>query len=46
MIETLEVKLGVKFPPGDSLHTDEANKFLRNLCQKVGPDARSYLKPR
>lgn len=37
MIETLEEKLGVKFPPGDTLHTDEANVFLRNLCEKVGP---------
>ena len=36
MIETLEEKLGVKFPPGNTLHTDEANKFLRGLCKKVG----------
>lgn len=35
MIGTLEEKLGVKFPPGETLHTDEANKFLRELCQKV-----------
>jgi len=35
MIETLEEKLGVKFPPGDTLHTDEANTFLRDLCTKV-----------
>ncbi|KAJ4482456.1 hypothetical protein J3R30DRAFT_3459825 [Lentinula aciculospora] len=34
MIETLEEKLGVKFPPGDTLHTDDANKFLRELCTK------------
>ncbi|EJF57574.1 class II aaRS and biotin synthetase [Dichomitus squalens LYAD-421 SS1] len=34
MIETLEEKLGVKFPPGETLHTDEANKFFRDLCQK------------
>ncbi|KZT04184.1 lysyl-tRNA synthetase [Laetiporus sulphureus 93-53] len=34
MIETLEEKLGVKFPPGETLHTEEANKFLRDLCQK------------
>ncbi|KAI0746164.1 lysyl-tRNA synthetase [Earliella scabrosa] len=34
MIGTLEEKLGVKFPPGETLHTDEANKFLRDLCQK------------
>jgi lysyl-tRNA synthetase, class II len=35
MIETLEEKLGVTFPPGETLHTAEANTFLRNLCKKV-----------
>lgn len=35
MIETLEEKLGVKFPPSETLHTTEANKFLIDLCQKV-----------
>lgn len=35
MITTLEEKTGVKFPPADTLHTDEANKFIRDLCQKV-----------
>lgn len=35
MIGTLEEKLGVTFPPGDQLHTDETNKFLRGLCVKV-----------
>lgn len=35
MIETLEEKLGVKFPPSDQLHTTEANQFLRDLCAKV-----------
>ncbi|THV00863.1 lysine-tRNA ligase [Dendrothele bispora CBS 962.96] len=34
MIETLEEKLGAKFPPGDTLHTEEANKFLKDLCAK------------
>ncbi|RDX41083.1 lysyl-tRNA synthetase [Lentinus brumalis] len=34
MIGTLEEKLGVKFPPGETLHTEEANKFLRELCKK------------
>ncbi|GJJ06404.1 hypothetical protein Clacol_000595 [Clathrus columnatus] len=34
MIGTLEEKLNVKFPPGESLHTDEANRFLRDLCAK------------
>jgi len=36
MIETLEEKLNVKFPPGETLHTAEANKFLRALCEKHG----------
>ena len=35
MIGTLEEKLGVTFPPGDQLHTDETNNFLRGLCVKV-----------
>jgi lysyl-tRNA synthetase class 2 len=34
MIGTLEEKLGVTFPPGDQLHTDDTNKFLRGLCVK------------
>ncbi|KAL8292492.1 hypothetical protein RQP46_001104 [Phenoliferia psychrophenolica] len=32
MIEELELKTGVKFPPGEELHTDATNKFLRDLC--------------
>ncbi|ORY94386.1 lysyl-tRNA synthetase [Syncephalastrum racemosum] len=36
MIETLEEKLNVKFPPGTELHTDETNKFLSDLCEKNG----------
>ncbi|KAI6166006.1 hypothetical protein EDD17DRAFT_1550072 [Pisolithus thermaeus] len=35
MITTLEEKTGVKFPPADTLHTEETNKFLRELCQKL-----------
>ncbi|KAF5346771.1 hypothetical protein D9756_010431 [Leucocoprinus leucothites] len=34
MITTLEEKLGVKFPPGDQLHTEEANVFLKELLAK------------
>lgn len=45
MIETLEEKLGVKFPPGDKLHTAEANKFLQDLCKKVFPFSRSASEP-
>ncbi|EEB05473.1 cytoplasmic lysine-tRNA ligase Krs1 [Schizosaccharomyces japonicus yFS275] len=38
MIEFLEEKLNVKFPPGDQLHTAETNAFLRDLCAKHGVD--------
>lgn len=38
MIEELEAKTGVKFPPGEELHTDETNKFLRDLCTKNNVD--------
>ncbi|GMK54755.1 hypothetical protein CspeluHIS016_0113410 [Cutaneotrichosporon spelunceum] len=38
MIEELEKQLNVKFPPGDTLHTDEANKFLREICEKHNVD--------
>jgi lysyl-tRNA synthetase, class II len=34
MIGGLEEALGVKFPPGDQLHTDETTKFLIDLCKK------------
>jgi lysyl-tRNA synthetase, class II len=36
MIEGLEEALGTKFPPGDQLHTEETNKFLKELCDKHG----------
>jgi lysyl-tRNA synthetase, class II len=35
MITTLEEKLGVQFPPGDTFHTAETTKFLDDLCRKV-----------
>ncbi|TFK18292.1 lysine-tRNA ligase [Coprinopsis marcescibilis] len=38
MIETLEEKLNVKFPPGEELHTDQTNKWLRALCVKHNVD--------
>ncbi|KAF7312145.1 Lysine--tRNA ligase [Mycena indigotica] len=38
MIETLEEKLGVKFPPGETLHTAETNVWLRELCVKHNVD--------
>ncbi|RDB16646.1 Lysine--tRNA ligase, cytoplasmic [Hypsizygus marmoreus] len=38
MIGTLEEKLGVKFPPGETLHTDETNVWLRELCVKHNVD--------
>ncbi|KAJ7151035.1 hypothetical protein C8R46DRAFT_962869 [Mycena filopes] len=38
MIGTLEEKLGVTFPPGETLHTNETNVFLRELCVKHNVD--------
>lgn len=38
MIEELEKQLNVKFPPGETLHTEEANKFLRELAEKHNVD--------
>jgi lysyl-tRNA synthetase, class II len=43
MIQTLEEKLDVKFPPGETLHTEEANEFLKDLCKKVGWTCTSKL---
>jgi lysyl-tRNA synthetase class 2 len=34
MIGTLEEKLGVQFPPGDELHTEQTNSWLRDICKK------------
>ena len=34
MIEGLEEALGVKFPPGDQLHTEETGNFLKDICKK------------
>ncbi|KAK7206492.1 lysyl-tRNA synthetase, class II [Myxozyma melibiosi] len=36
MIPTLEEKLGVKFPPGDQLHTAETGEFLKSVLDKQG----------
>lgn len=38
MIGTLEEKLGVTFPPGETLHTEETNAWLRELCVKHNVD--------
>ncbi|WWC71919.1 lysine-tRNA ligase [Kwoniella pini CBS 10737] len=38
MIGELESQLNVTFPPGDTLHDENANKFLRELCQKHNVD--------
>lgn len=35
MIGELEKQLGVTFPKGEELDSDETNKFLRDLCVKV-----------
>ncbi|KAI0236506.1 lysyl-tRNA synthetase [Massospora cicadina] len=34
MVEGLEEKLNVKFPPAETFHTDEFNAFLKDLCAK------------
>ena len=36
IVQTLEEKLNVTFPPGEELHTDDTNKFLQDLLKKVG----------
>ncbi|KAI5481179.1 lysine-trna ligase [Pseudohyphozyma bogoriensis] len=38
MIEELEKQMGVKFPPGAELASEETNKFLRGLCEKHNVD--------
>jgi len=38
MIHTLEKKLDVKFPSGDTFHTPEGIKFLDDLCRKHDVD--------
>lgn len=38
MIPALEEATGEKFPPGDQLHTDETNKFLRAILTKMKVD--------
>ncbi|KAF4312520.1 putative lysyl-tRNA synthetase protein [Botryosphaeria dothidea] len=35
MIPELESKLGEKFPPGDELHTQETNEFLKRMIKKA-----------
>lgn len=35
MIPALEEACGEKFPPGDTLHTKEANEFLRRMLKKT-----------
>ena len=35
MIPELEKATGEKFPPGDQLHTEETNEFLKKVLQKV-----------
>jgi lysyl-tRNA synthetase class 2 len=38
MIPALEEATGEKFPPGEELHTDETNQFLRNILKKMKVD--------
>lgn len=42
MIEELEKQLDVKFPPGETLHDENANKFLRDLCEKVSSSTAKF----
>ena len=36
MIPALEEATGTKFPPGDQLHTQETNEFLKGVVKKAG----------
>ncbi|KAJ9293923.1 hypothetical protein DTO271G3_7299 [Paecilomyces variotii] len=38
MIPALEEATGEKFPPGDQLHTEETNEFLKRILKKTGVD--------
>ncbi|GAM88410.1 hypothetical protein ANO11243_064430 [Dothideomycetidae sp. 11243] len=38
MIPALEEACGEKFPPGEQLHSDETNQFLRNILKKMKVD--------
>jgi lysyl-tRNA synthetase class 2 len=38
MIPELEKATGEKFPPGEELHTQETNEFLRNVLKKMKVD--------
>ena len=35
MIPALEEACGEKFPPGNKLHTEESNKFLKRILEKM-----------
>jgi lysyl-tRNA synthetase class 2 len=43
MISTLEECVGEKFPPADTLHTDEANVFFRRILKKTGVECSAPL---
>ena len=36
MIPALEEACGEKFPPGDTMHTDDFNQFLKRMLKKTG----------
>ncbi|KAJ6072931.1 hypothetical protein N7467_011016 [Penicillium canescens] len=40
MIPALEEACGEKFPPGDQLHTQETNEFLKRMLKKMKTNAR------
>jgi len=43
MMPALEEACGVKFPPGDQLHTKETNEFLKGILKKMKVDCSSPL---
>ncbi|KOS20903.1 Lysine--tRNA ligase [Escovopsis weberi] len=43
MIPSLEEAVGEKFPPADSLHTEEAGEFLKRILKKTGVECGAPL---
>lgn len=41
IIPTLEQNLGIEFPALDELHTEESNKFLKQICEERKIDCKS-----
>ncbi|KAJ4383296.1 hypothetical protein N0V86_001341 [Didymella sp. IMI 355093] len=45
MIPALEEATGEKFPPADTLHTDEANEFLQKVLKKMNTGHPEVMSP-